>query len=524
MPLFSVLVPVYRTDHDYLLAMIDSVRNQTEPSWELILVDDGSDDDRLTADLRQAAADDSRVVVDVLPRNGGIVAASARALSLATGDFVALLDHDDLLAPQALKLCREAIETDPELDVIYSDETIIDEQDAVLGEFTKPDWSPYRLRGQMYTGHLGVYRRELMERVGGFRAGSDGSQDYDLVLRATEQARTVAHLATSLYRWRTLSHSVSHSSNNQWVFDAAIGAVQQHLDRSDVPASVVQTDATGRYRIDRPMPSSRCLAVIIAPVDDLTGARRSQLLELAGRISSECGHVGPGAAAQSAQVLLVGDAAAGSGDPEPDGASALAADLAALGANAATVPPSQVNSTINALALRTSAAQLMCVSARIIGDEHGWGWIVELPALASDPAVGLAAPVLLDVQGSVVSAGLTLRPGGGWRRIASGATPDDPGPFGAYRVAREVSAIDDSCWAVATEDFLRVGGLSEQFDFASAVIDLGCKLAAANRPIVVDPDRPVMVASPPALPSRSQLAGLLRRWRNQLIPDPYWPY
>lgn len=522
MPLFSVLVPVYRTDHDYLLAMIDSVREQTEPSWELVLVDDGSDDERLTADLRQAAASDDRIVVDVLPRNGGIVAASRRALQLATGEFVALLDHDDLLDPRALQLCREAIEAESHVDVIYSDETIIDEQGAVLGEFTKPDWSPYRLRGQMYTGHLGVYRRRLLEDVGGFRQGSDGSQDYDVVLRATEKARHVVHLATALYRWRTLAHSVSHSADNQWVFDAAIGAVQRHLDRSGVPATVVQTDATGRYRIDRRPGSSGCLAVVVCPQHEPVGSVRSGLLDLVDRIGQELEVPAPlsdGPDVNQLRVLLVSDDQDRRPAPDPT----LLADLAERGAGATVVDRTGVNAAINGLALETGAGRLLCVSARVLARDVE-RWLADLPALADDPGVGIAAPALLDTGGELISAGLTLEPFGGWRRIAAGATQDDPGPFGAYRVAREVSAVDDSCWAVDLNDFLRVGGLSERMSLASAVIDVGCKLAAEGRPIVVDPDRPVRVAAAPPLPALAETPTLLARWRSRLIPDPYWPY
>ena len=198
----SLLVPVYRTPLDYLTEMVGSVQAQTDPRWQLILLDDGSGDPDLTAAMAELGAGDQRIVMASLPVNSGIVAATAAALELATGEFVALLDHDDLLAPTAVERVRNAIAADPQIDMLYTDEDQLHPDGEFRAAFAKPEFSLSDCVGRCTLGHLTVYRRSLIDRVGGIRSGYDGSQDYDLALRATEQARTVAHLPEVLYHWR----------------------------------------------------------------------------------------------------------------------------------------------------------------------------------------------------------------------------------------------------------------------------------------------------------------------------------
>lgn len=193
-PLFSIVTPVYEPPIDVLQEMIDSVREQTFTDWQLVLVDDVSPSADVRTVLRRAAAGDRRITVVERAANGRIVAASNDAVNAATGEFLVLVDHDDLLTPGALQTVADAIAAEPEADYLYSDEDKIDGQGTHYDAFHKPDWSPERLRNQMYTGHLSVMRTELVRQVGAFRPGFDGSQDHDLALRVTEQARHVVHI------------------------------------------------------------------------------------------------------------------------------------------------------------------------------------------------------------------------------------------------------------------------------------------------------------------------------------------
>jgi glycosyltransferase involved in cell wall biosynthesis len=208
-PRFSVVTPVYDTPPEVLRAMLKSVRAQSFEDWELCLVDDRSPGPHVREILAEAERGDSRIRVRHRERNGGIVAASNDALEMAGGEFVALLDHDDELHPDALAHVHEALLLTPEADYVYTDEDKIDVAGRHSGPFFKPGWSPERMRTQMYTCHLSVLRRSLVEEVGGFDPEFEGSQDWDLVLKVTERARAVLHVPKILYYWRMLESSAA---------------------------------------------------------------------------------------------------------------------------------------------------------------------------------------------------------------------------------------------------------------------------------------------------------------------------
>ena len=220
-PRFSILTPVYETPAATLRKMLRSVRRQSYGDWELCLVDDCSEQPHVRETIDAEVAADPRIRVLGRERNGGIVATSNDALTMAAGEFVALLDHDDLLHPDALALVAEAIDRDPEVDYVYTDEDKVTESGRHFEPFFKPDWSPERLRTQMYTCHLSVLRRSLVEEVGGFDPEFEGSQDWDLVLKVTERARAVAHVPRVLYHWRVLASSTAGgSAAKPWAFEA----------------------------------------------------------------------------------------------------------------------------------------------------------------------------------------------------------------------------------------------------------------------------------------------------------------
>ncbi len=191
----SVITPVYQPPASVLRECIESVLAQTHDEWEFCIVDDGSPADYVTPILNEYANADDRIRLALRSINGGIVAASNEALKMATGEFVALLDHDDMLHRHALERIVTAVAAAPDVDYVYTDEDHLDSAGRHFGAFYKPDWSPERFRSQMFTCHLSTLRRSLVEEVGGFHEGYDGSQDYDLVLRVTERARKVALLS-----------------------------------------------------------------------------------------------------------------------------------------------------------------------------------------------------------------------------------------------------------------------------------------------------------------------------------------
>src|SRR5437588_473222 len=215
-PLISIIVPVYETDTQMLEWCIESVRRQIYPNWQLCIADDGSTRPDVRDILLTYGRLDERINTIFLDENRGISAASNAALALTSGLWVALLDHDDELTPDALLEIASTIVADPHVDVIYSDEDKISAKgDIYYDPVFKPDWSPDLLKSTMYVGHLTVHRKALISQVGGFHTEFDGTQDYDLALRVTEVAKRVHHIPKTLYHWRASPKSAAFDIANK---------------------------------------------------------------------------------------------------------------------------------------------------------------------------------------------------------------------------------------------------------------------------------------------------------------------
>jgi O-antigen biosynthesis protein len=241
-PLISVVMPVYRPDIGHFRAAVKSVQAQDYPHWELCLADDASGDEALRLVLEELVASDPRIKLVFRENNGHISACSNSALALATGEYVLLFDQDDLLPAHALGAVAMAVVAHPEAAIIYSDEDKVDEAASVhFGPYFKPDFDHELFLGQNLISHLGVYRRDMVMAVGGFRLGLEGSQDYDLALRVLEQAgvQRVVHIPEVLYHWRASRGSTAlANSEKSYASVAARQAVSEHLGRIGVGAVV----------------------------------------------------------------------------------------------------------------------------------------------------------------------------------------------------------------------------------------------------------------------------------------------
>ena len=273
-PLISVVTPVYRTNPADLVSCVESVLAQIYPRWELCLVDDGSNDASLTKALEEFAAKDSRVKTITLENNSGIAAATNAGINWATGDYVAFLDHDDEIAPEALYRVVRAINDAPDKGVFYSDEDKIDPQGNRFGHFFKPDWSPDLIHGMNYACHFLVAKRDLLNRIGGLRLGFDGAQDYDLILRLCEKTNEIKRVSGVLYHWRTaLGSTAIDVGHKPEASDAGRRALEDHVERLKLDADVIET-GPGRYRV-RYRIADEPLVSILVP----TGGRVDRLEE-----------------------------------------------------------------------------------------------------------------------------------------------------------------------------------------------------------------------------------------------------
>jgi len=266
---FSILIPVYNVEIKWLDLCIKSIQKQVYNNWELCIADDNSKDHRIRKYLKKLAKSDSRVKVVFREENGHISKASNSALKLATGDFIVLVDNDDEISDNALFEVAGAIKNNSEVALVYSDEDKIDELGLRYDPHFKPDWSFDLLMCTNYISHLGVYRRDIVEKIGGFRAGFEGAQDYDLLLRFTKQidSSQIVHIPKILYHWRILPKSAaSDSVSKKRTFDAGKKTLQDFLDRCEIKG-VIKDGINGAYDVNYEILSLDLVSIIIPTRD-----------------------------------------------------------------------------------------------------------------------------------------------------------------------------------------------------------------------------------------------------------------
>ena len=268
MPKLSIIVPTFNTPVNYLKEMIESVLNQSYTNWELCIADGSICRDNIHR-IIDSYSKESRIKVKYLEQNFGIAGNSNEALKLSTGSYIAFLDHDDIIPLNALAEVVETINKNPGADFIYSDEDKISENGKIrFGPHFKPDWSPDTFRSHNYICHLSIIKRELLDKVGYFRSGYDGSQDYDLYLRATENANNIVHIPKILYHWRSFKGSTSAVPEAKlYAYESAKKALKDHLKRIGAKATVADGFTIGSYSIYYEFDRQQKVSIIIQNTD-----------------------------------------------------------------------------------------------------------------------------------------------------------------------------------------------------------------------------------------------------------------
>lgn len=283
-PLISIVVPTYQTPIPFLKDMIDSVRKQSYEKWELCIADgslNGDENDtkviRVREELNRYSMEDKRIKVVYLEENQGIAENTNQALALATGEYIGLFDHDDMLTSDALYEIVKAI-NDYDYDVLYTDEDKIseDSHDYKKPVF-KPDYSPELLCANNYITHFFVAKKSIVDRLGGFRKEYDGSQDYDFIFRCVELAKKVGHVSKVLYHWRMHGGSVAGDpTSKMYAYDAGKKAIQSHYERVGIRANVEHMERLGLYHTEYKMIKQPLISVIIYGEDDEKKKRCSE--------------------------------------------------------------------------------------------------------------------------------------------------------------------------------------------------------------------------------------------------------
>lgn len=529
-PRISIVVPTYKPVYQYLHEMLGSIALQVYPNWQLCIVDDASGDPEVTRILAGfAAAHPGKVAYATRAENGHIAATSNDALALADGDYVALLDHDDRLYPHALAEVVLGLNAHRAANgryplVVYTDERMIDEDGAPIGEvWLKPDWMPLLHLTSNYTNHLTIYSRELLAELGGFRTGFDGSQDHDLMLRATEATDAaglpVVHLPTIAYQWRSHPGSVAKDPGvKSYSVEPAMRAVAQACERRERPAKVWREPGIVANRIDfeLPDPPPKVHVLVLDDASVRAGSGPSQAVRTPSPTNTS---------AEPNQPWISGYA-----NLEISHATATS-----------TEPPAVI---LQQVLNDTDADFLvaMSASARPVRAD----WVTAMAGLAQLPEVGAVGGLLLGEDRRVVSAGLIGMGSLGPVPAMAGMPPTEEVYLAWPASIHEVLALDSAAMMVDVRAAREVGGFHTDpaFAFFHFGTDLCLRLREAGYSSVFTPYAEFVmsaaaapVAGEPALSAGAGTAtttgtrphvdlaersALVRTWARWLTADPYF--
>jgi O-antigen biosynthesis protein len=514
-PLISVVMPTYNPKPEWLKEAIESIRSQLYPNWELCIADDLSTDPAIRPLLEQMSREDSRIKVIFREQNGHISAASNSALQLATGDWVALLDHDDLLPEHALYCVANAIVANPSVRLIYSDEDKMDASGRRHDPYFKCDWNRDLFYSQNFFSHLGVYHKPLLDTVEGFRIGIEGSQDYDLVLRCIEHVddEAIHHIPRVLYHWRVHAESTAGGADAKpYAALAGERALNEHFARRGVAASVEWIPRG--YHVHYSLPATQPLVSLIIPTRNGLNLMRQCIDSIVGKTTYP-----------NYEIIVVDN---GSDDPE------ALCYFESLGQDARIRVLRDDNpfnySALNNSAVAQARGELVALinnDIEVISPE----WLSEMVSLALQPGVGAVGAKLYYPDDTLQHGGVVLGIAGVAGHANKHAQRPAYGYFGRTCLIGSYSAVTAACMVVRKSIYQEVGGLNEKdltiafndIDFCLRVGEAGYRIVwtpyaelyhheSATRGDEVDPQRRAQFLT--------EIAYMQQRWGDVLSRDP----
>lgn len=470
-PRISVVVPAYKTPEKFLREMIDSLRRQTYGNWELCIANASPEDASMEFTLKEYASMDSRVVWKKLDENLGIAENTNAAFAMASGDYIGLLDHDDLLAPNALYEIAQALEKDRNIDVIYTDE---DKVRADLSEHfqphLKPDYNPDLLRANNYICHFFVVRREIMERTGGFRREFDGAQDYDFIFRCIESAEKIHHIPEILYHWRTHQASTADNpSSKMYAYEAGKRAIEGNLKRSGLVGKVSHTKDYGFYRVEYPVQSCPLVSIIIPNKDE-----KEALKKCIESIFNKSTY-------KNFEILIVEN------NSESEEIFSYYRELSRQDRIRLLKWENPFNySAINNYAAKKARGEYLLFlnnDMEVISPN----WIEEMLGHCQRPGTGIVGAKLYYPDGTIQHAGTVIGIGG----IAGHMFVNMPGERTGYlhkaSIQQDLSAVTAACMMVKRNVFFEVKGFEEELTVAFNDVDFCLRVRQKGYLVVYDP-------------------------------------
>lgn len=466
-PKISVIVPVFNTPEQWLRACIESVLAQAYPNWELCIADDASTLPHVRATLESFAAADPRIKIVFRDSNGHISEASNSALEIATGDYVAFLDHDDALHPLALLECVLAFNAHPDWRMLFTDEDKINEAGVRSDPYLKSDWNPDLFLSQNCVCHLSVYERGLVEEAGRFRRGYEGAQDWDLTLRVAERLRPeqIGHVPKVLYHWRMIEGSTALAPGEKnYAHNAAMRAIQDHLDRANRNARVLEMPGyNGYFQIEHALPSPEPLVSLLIPTRDRVDLLRQCIDSILAKTDYP-----------SFEIIVL------------DNGSIEAATFKYF-QTVSSDPRIRVErydhpfnySAINNYGARLARGSILGLLNNDV-EVINRGWLREMASHANRPEIGVVGAMLYYPNDTIQHAGVILGIGGVAGHAYVGRTRGYPGHKHRGGLAQSLSAVTAACALVRASVFDQVEGFDEQLVVAFNDIDLCLRVQAAG--------------------------------------------
>lgn len=511
-PKISILMPTFNSRIGWLREAIESVLAQYYPGWELCIADDASSDVSVRALLDEYQARDARIKTAYRATNGHISAATNTALELATGEFISLMDHDDLIPPHALVELVMRLNEDPSLDMVYSDEDKIDTRGQRFDPFFKPEWSPDYLECCMYTAHLALYRKALVDRIGGFRSEYDGAQDYDFVLRFTEHTNRVGHVPLVLYHWRAMPGSTAASMEyKSYVVEAGYRALRGRLARTGRSGVVRSSRFAACFEMCTDLPRRPSVSIVIptAGGDRIVRGTRVNLV-------SRCVEKIRAASTYPNYEIVIVD----NGDLRPSVRDIL------LQAQCRLVTFSEREFNISKkLNLGAAVAQgeyllLLNDDTEVISPK----WMESLLEQALKPGVGVVGAKLLYENDTIQHAGVAHHRGLP-DHVRKHFPCDDAGYYFSTASVKNYLAVTGACMLTSGANFRRVGGFDEAFRVNYSDIDYCLRLGQIGLRTIYTPHAELYhyeSASRDAGVPQEEIHLFLTRWRSVTMRDPYY--
>ena len=470
-PLISIAVPAYQTPVEFLKQMIESLISQTYPEWELCIANASPDNEEMQRVLADYSAKDSRVRFCNLKENLGIAENTNRAFSMAKGEFMGLLDHDDLLAPNALYEIVQALQDHPQADALYTDEDkVTTELDEHFQPHLKPDFNLDLLRSNNYLCHFFVVRRSIVEKAGGFRKEFDGAQDYDFIFRCTENAREVLHVPEILYHWRT--HKASTADNpasKMYAFEAGKRAIEANLERTGTKGVVSHTQDLGFYRVKYPVQGKPLVSVIIPNKDE-----KETLQTCMEMLNNNTSY-------QNFEIIIIEN------NSTTDEIFRYYKELSKDPRIHLLRWGKEFNySAINNFGVAHAKGEYLLFLNNDIKSINP-DWMEELLGVCQRPEVGGVGAKLIYPDNTIQHAGCVVGMGGIAGHMFVDMPADRTGYLHKASLLQDMSAVTAACLMMKKEVFEEAGGFTEELAVAFNDVDLCLKVRKNNHLIVYDP-------------------------------------